>query len=282
MDSAETIDTAKFSGTRIERRDAAAYVTMMWPDGSLPAYFTFRSEFPKLLRMLRDDDSVRVVVLTGAGGRFLSTLIPDRPSPAQREGGGLLSDPANTYRAIRETAEEIDLLVAMEKPIIAMVNGDAIGLGASIAMLCDLVVADETARFSDAHTNSGQFVGTLPQDFGVAPGDGGASVWPLQLGLAKAKEILLLSRTVTGKDLLQMNAINAAVPADRLRPTVDAMVAELLARPAWALAWAKLIINKRLRQNILLTQDLAIALELLSMRAYQAREQLDGKGVSRL
>lgn len=270
------------AATRIERRGAAAYVTMMWPDGSLDAYFAFRDEFTQVLRALREDDGVRVVVLTGAGGRFLSTLFPGRPSPAQRDQGGLLSKPENAYRAIRETADLLDLVVSTEKPIVAMVNGDAVGLGASLAMLCDLIVADEDARFSDAHTNIAQFVPDLPADLGVTPGDGGASVWPLQISLAKAKEILFLSRVVTGRDLAEMHAINAAVPGTELRATVDALVDELLARPAWALAWAKVVVNKRLRQNLNLTQDLAIALEILSLRAFQSRDELRGKGVAAL
>jgi enoyl-CoA hydratase len=269
-----------FEALKIEHHGAAAFVHMMWPDGRIERFRQFHTEFPIALQQLRDDDTVRVVVLRGSGDRFLSAVGRERPDPLGAPRSAVLSDPSNTYRAIRETAEILDTIVSMEKPVIAMVNGDALGIGLSVAMHCDLIVAREDVLITDLHIAIDRFTPGLPPT-GVVPGDGGTVILPLQMGLAKAKEFLFTGKPVTAKQLADMNAINAAVPASELESVVEGYVKDLLERPAWALAWTKVAVNKRLKQHLTLYQDVAMAFETISMRTAQAKLE-GGKGISHL
>jgi enoyl-CoA hydratase/carnithine racemase len=96
---------------------------------------------------------------------------------------GTLASPSGG-RSERITAAErrriVQNMLDVEQPIIGAINGDAVGLGATIALLCDIIVASETARFADTHVK-----------VGVVAGDGGAVIWPLLIGPARAKEFLM-------------------------------------------------------------------------------------------
>jgi len=226
------------------------------------------------------DPEVRVVILTGAGRAFCAgddlrgMSVPGEPDRRY-------ADPLKQYV---EGEGRWPLIVArlraLSKPVIAMVNGDALGIGTSVALHCDLIIAREDAVITDLHIALDRFTPGLPPT-GVVPGDGGTVILPLQMGLAKAKEFLFLGKPVTAKQLAQMNAINAAVPAAELESVVEGYVKDLLERPAWALAWTKVAVNKRLKQHLTLYQDVAMALEALSMRAAQAKLE-GGKGISHL
>ncbi len=90
-----------FEALKVERRGAAATVHMMWPDGRIERIKQFHTEFPIALQELRDDDTVRVVVLRGCGDRFLTAVGRERPDPLGAPKSSVLSDPLNTYRTIR-------------------------------------------------------------------------------------------------------------------------------------------------------------------------------------
>lgn len=270
------------------KENEVATVYLSWPHGAAWHDIDakkFHHEFPQALQELRDDDSVRIVVLRGAGDKyFLASSDPrdmelrERTDPKHRT----LGDPTFTYAAIRENGEFLNNIFDMEKPVIAMVNGDAFGYGATVALASDIIIADEDAYINDFHiADASYFNPDWPNHAGVVPGDGGTVVWPLQMGLSKAKEYLFTGRPVKAKELAVIGAINYAVPKEKLQETVDKFVMELLRRPAWALAWTKVAINKKAKQNLNLTLDLSIALEALSMMA--RREKLsDGKGTAHL
>jgi enoyl-CoA hydratase len=98
----------------------------------------------------------------------------------------------------------------------------------------------------------------------VVPGDGGCALVPLFMTPARAKEYLLLAREYTASELARLGIINYAVPANKLDATVDDIVARLLKRPAYALAWAKRIANKRVTDHLNMTLDAASAYEQLN------------------
>src|SRR5665213_96350 len=157
-----------------------------------------------------------------------------------------------------------------------MVNGDAIGIGATIAMACDLIIAAEDAFITDCLIANSYWMTKADPHWGTVPGDGGAVFWPMTMSTPVAKELLFTGRPVTARELADMRAINRAVPADQLHDTVDAMVDELLARPAWALGWTKMMMNKRVIENFERTMDLGLAYELM---AAQRRRSGAEKGV---
>ncbi|GAA5199926.1 enoyl-CoA hydratase/isomerase family protein [Rugosimonospora acidiphila] len=248
--------------------DQVAVVELLWPDGRSPDKQVGHHELATCLTRMRGDDDIRVLVLKGAvDGTFYAPFTGgEHSAEPSRFKKGVMSDPEHLYRALQETQQIMDAITRMEKPVIAMVNGNALGLGASLAMACDFIVADEEAFITDIHLANHHFVPGAATSTGIVPGDGGVVFWPAQLGLVKAKEFLMTGRPVTARTLADLNAITKAVPASELQAAVDGYVRELLARPAWALGWTKLTINKRLRADLELTLDASAALEALSMR----------------
>jgi enoyl-CoA hydratase/carnithine racemase len=117
-------------------------------------------------------------------------------------------------------------------------------------------------------------------DFGTVPGDGGTVFVPLHMSPCLAKEYLWLAKELTGKDLAAARIINAAVPADRLDATVDAMAKALIERTPYSLALAKRAANKVHAERFNLTYDLAWSYELLNF--FQHGQHVDERGVSSL
>ena len=230
------------------------------------------TELAGALEALRTDNSVRVIVLTGAeDGIFLVTPPVDyyrTPAAAAR-----LGDPYGMWNVGTGVIRCFQVMTEIEKPLIAKVNGDAIGFGQSLMLGCDLIVAREDARISDVHMGmgevrdgSGTAVG-LP--FGTVPGDGGGSLIPLFMTPTKAKEYMMLSETWTAAELAEMNIVNRAVPASELARVTDEFVARLLKRSAFALAWTKRILNRNVAQQLNSSIDAAVAYESLNFAHIQ-------------
>jgi enoyl-CoA hydratase len=235
------------------------------------------------LQDFRSDPNVRIVVITGeVDGEFFA--VPkaerfldgqdhaDRVNPLRRGTAGSRSfiNPNDWLQRGSQLKKippyAIETLLLMEKPVIARLNGDAIGFGQALLWACDFIVAREDAAISDAHMGLGQSVDSdgnrRGMPWAVTPGDGLMSTWPLFLPHTKAKEFMMLSRTVTAKELADMNIINYAVPAELLDETVDSLLKELLARPQFTLERAKRVANKHLIQQWNLVQDLGWSYEL--------------------
>ena len=193
----------------------------------------------------RDPDS-DLIVLTGKGRVFCA-------------GGDLdwfdeqISNPAS-FRAIAPDAKRIVLsLLELEKPIICRLNGAAAGLGATIALMCDVIIAEDTAKIGDPHVK-----------VGLVAGDGGAVIWPALIGMARAKEMLLTGDLISGAEAARIGLINYAVPAAELDGKVAELAQKILGNPRWAVRWTKVVMNQQLRQAANLTMDAAVAYETLS------------------
>jgi enoyl-CoA hydratase/carnithine racemase len=229
-------------------------------------------EFAALLARLRTDNGVRVVVLTGAeDGEFWVPPPPSVHSAAHSRSHR--SDPAALWRTFTGIIQIQQTLAEIEKPVVARVNGDAVGTGSSVLFASDLSVAVEDAIVADHHLGMGE----LPDyaaGFGMVPGDGGISVVPLHMPPAMAKEYLMLARPYRARDLAALGMINRAVPADWLDQEVDAIVERLLRRPAYALAWTKRVLNRRTAEHVNLTADAAAAYEMVSY----LQHELPGEG----
>jgi enoyl-CoA hydratase len=203
-------------------------------------------ELARLFTDLQRDSESDVIVLTGRGKAFC--------------GGGdfdwfqqQVDDPA-TFRAIAWDAKRIvSSLLELEKPIVCRMNGAAAGLGASIALLCDLVVADETALIGDPHVK-----------VGLVAGDGGALIWPQLVGYARARELLMTGDMMTASEARTLGLINHVVPAESLDAKVAELVGKLLANPRWAVRWTKTVVNIPLRALAAQTMDAAVGWESVS------------------
>jgi 2-(1,2-epoxy-1,2-dihydrophenyl)acetyl-CoA isomerase len=174
------------------------------------------------LARLRFDDAVRAIIVTGAGRGFCSGADVDR-----------MAGQSHDLRADRERMQRgghafIRALHAIEKPVIAAVRGPAVGIGWSLALACDLVVASRTARFSQ-----------IFRRIGLAP-DGGA-IWFLtrRIGMPKAKELVFSARFVEAEEALALGLVNYVVEDDELMAKTEELAAELAEAPTFALGLAK-------------------------------------------
>ena len=137
--------------------------------------------------------------------------------------------------------------------IVCRLNGAAAGLGASIALLCDVIVANETALIGDPHVR-----------VGLVAGDGGAVIWPQLVGFARAKEFLMTGEMLSARRAADIGLINYAVSGDQLDSKVAEVVGKILANPRWAVRWTKTAANIPLKMLANQISDAAIAYEILS------------------
>lgn len=225
-------------------------------------------ELPDALEDLRRNDGVRIIVITGErDGEFLVTPPVEYYTSARAEAR--LADPFGAWRVGLGVVRCCQVMTEMEKPIVARVNGDAIGLGQSLLFLSDLIIAREDALISDVHlgmgevtASSGEKVG-LP--FGVVPGDGAGALAPLFMTPTQAKEYLMLSPMATAAELAEARIVNRAVPLADLDRVTEDIVARLLRRSAFALAWTKRIVNRRVAAQLNLALDASVAYEQLNL-----------------
>ena len=230
------------------------------------------TEMPRAIEELRLDDNIRVIVLTGLyDGEFL--VPPPSEYYTSTRSTARLGDAYGIWHVAQGIVRCCQALTEIEKPVIAKLNGDAIGFGQSIMLGCDLIVARKDANISDAHlgmsevaTTAGRKVG-LP--FGTVPGDGAGALMPLFMTPTKAKEYMMLSRTYTAAEMADMGIVNRAVPMDQLDATTDEIIAGLLKRSAFALAYTKRVMNRNVAQQANLALDAAVAYEALNFSQIQ-------------
>jgi enoyl-CoA hydratase len=196
-------------------------------------------ELGELFSELRGNNAVRAVVMTGEESVFYAPPGKDWYSPETMK---YLVDPTKSWRTFAGLIRTHQAMAEIEKPIIAKVNGDAMGFGSSLVFACDLIVAVDDARLVDLHLAMGEIKESGPS-FGLIPGDGGVLA-SLFMSPVKAKEYLMLSEPLLARDLYQRGVINYAVPRADLDETVKTLVERLMKRPAHALAWTKRIVNR--------------------------------------
>jgi enoyl-CoA hydratase len=130
-------------------------------------------------------------------------------------------------------------MLDIAKPVVCRMNGHAVGLGATLALLCDIIYADEGAKIGDPHVA-----------IGLAAGDGGALIWPQRIGLTRAKEYLLTGELIRASEAAQIGLINRALPAEALDEAVSALANRLLAMPQPALRATKRLTNMELQRQL--------------------------------
>ena len=194
---------------------------------------------------LRED--VDVVVLTGAGRAFSA-------------GGDLammermLNNPQRYQQGNIEGKRIVYSLLELEKPIICKLNGDAVGLGATLALLCDVILAADHARIADPHVR-----------VGLVAGDGGALIWPQLLGYARAKEFLMNGIFLSADQAVSLGLINHVYSATDLDAEVTQLARRWADGPINAIAWTKTVVNQGLKRAMHDVMDAGMAYEALSM-----------------
>lgn len=236
----------------VEVKDKVALVTLNRPDVLNAINQQGHVELEDFFAEVAADEEVNAIVLTGAGRAF-SSGGDIRGMKESLEG--------RRRRAASRPARLIGNILDTPQPIVAAVNGPAAGLGATIALFCDIVVAAEDARIGDTHVK-----------VGYVAGDGGAIIWPLLVGPNKAKELLMLGDFVTGKDLERLGLVNYAVPKEQVLPKAMELARRLADGPAIAIRGTKHAINKWLKEQANLVLDPGLFLERLSGHSEDHKE----------
>lgn len=214
-------------------------------------------ELSTVFQALGSDSAVEVIVLTGHGEAFCAGADLDWLR-------GQLAQPMDPIEA-RQAARGIVLgYLDCPKPIIARVNGDAIGLGATLALMADLVVAVDSARIADPHVR-----------IGLVAGDGGALIWPALIGYARAKEFLLTGNMVKAPDALAMGLVNRCVPREELDATVAKLVKQLRSAAPMAVRFTKAAVNIPLRQAVDSVLEASFAFETITLRSEDVKEGVE-------
>jgi enoyl-CoA hydratase len=214
-------------------------------------------ELSRLFYDIDADANTDVVILTGAGRAFC--------------GGGDIKAMEDWYKnpvtfevMAREAKKIIFGILDCEKPIICKMNGDAYGLGATLALFSDIIFASDKARIADPHVK-----------VGLAAGDGGAIIWPQLIGFARAKEFLMTGDAIGAVRAAEIGLINHAVPAEQLDEKVTEFATRLSAGALKSIKWTKISVNIALKQLAHSIMDTCMAYETLSNRTEDHAEAVN-------
>lgn len=204
---------------RVATANGVATVTLDRPDKMNALSEEMYADLTRIFSDLGADQAVRAVVLTGAGRAFCS---------GSDVGGMEKTDPASNRTRMKRRHAMIRNLVNIEKPVLAAVNGACVGIGFSIALACDLVIASQSAKFSQVFKK----IGLVP--------DGGSIFFLVQhLGLARAKELVYTARMLPAEEAHDWGIVTKVVPDAELADAVQAFARELADSPTYALGLAK-------------------------------------------
>jgi enoyl-CoA hydratase len=227
----------------IEERGPVRIVTINRPDALNAVDADVHRGLANVWRHLAADRDARAVVLTGAGRAFSA-------------GGDMvmfkrLQDDAEERAALLEEARQVfNELIDFRLPVVAAVNGPAVGLGCTMAVLCDLVYLAESAYLADPHVG-----------VGLTAGDGGAPFWPLTMSIVKAKELLFFGTRISATEAVDLGLANAAVPDGEVLEHAIAIAEKLAALPPQAVQSTKRAVNLHVRRDATAVLDYALAAE---------------------
>jgi enoyl-CoA hydratase/carnithine racemase len=232
----------------IERQGRIAILTFNHPDTmNAIAEHEDCNDLVRALEGLNDDESVSVGIITGSGRAFSAG--GNLQSMKDRTGIGPMDTPLGTRANYRRGVQRISrAFYECDVPLIAAVNGFAIGLGNDLACFCDMRIASDKAKFAAGFIK-----------MGLIPGDGGAWALPRAVGYARAAEMLFTGDTLSAQEALEYGLVSRVVPAETLMDEALALAERVAANPPRSLRVAKrlLIDSQAMRLNEVLEMSAA-------------------------
>ncbi len=245
-----------FQDIIFQKEDGIVTITINRPPMNPMRYRTY-AEFHKAADLISADDEVRVVIITGAGDKAFSA------------GGDVKAfyELGDSVENVREYVNNASLALRkikdLEVPVIAAVNGLAMGGGIELMCVCDFRIASEKAIFSQAEIN-----------IGLIPGSGGTIELPYIVGWAKAKEMIMLGRQYTAQEALDMGLVMKIVPPDKVMDEAKALAKELMSKPRTALKLAKHMLNTGINLDLMSARRMEIEFFNLTYMTKDAKEGL--------
>jgi enoyl-CoA hydratase len=240
----------------VELREGVATITLNRPERLNAIDNEMHQTLEELFVELDKDSRIRAIVITGAGKAFCSGG-DVRDMDGQQKGLHQRRDFAPT----RHGRHLLRNMLECEPPIIAAINGDAAGLGASIALLCDVIFAAEVARIGDTHAR-----------VGLAAGDGSAVIWSMLCGVARAKQYLMTGDLMSAREAERIGLVNTVVAEGKAYEEAWKFAKRLADGPIQAIKWTKYSVNKLIKDQMNLTLDTSLALECLTFLTEDHRE----------
>jgi len=251
------VDQSDYRTILIDHNNRVLTLTLNRPDHLNAVDEVMHEELSRVFSDAARDKDSDIIVITGSGRAFCA-------------GGDIewlqdgIDNPLSFERTAVEGKQIVFSLLDCEKPIVAKVNGPAIGLGATLALFCDVIFAATEAKFADPHVR-----------VGLVAGDGGAVIWPQLIGYAKAKEYLMTGDPLIASDAAQIGLINYAVTPEKLDDTVAQFVLRLSRGPRQAIRWTKTTINIGLKQLAHSIMDVGLSYEMMSNRTLDHQEAIN-------
>jgi enoyl-CoA hydratase len=243
-----------FAHLRFERPShGLLVVTIDRPEVLNAANERLHRELSQVWRVVDGDDSVAVTVITGAGRAFSA-------GGDLAMVGQMTTDHAAVVAQWRDANAVVSEMLSSVKPIVAAINGVAVGAGLAVALLADVSVIAESARLSDGHAR-----------LGVAAGDHAAIIWPLLCGMAKAKYYLMTADFVTGPEAERIGLVTRCVPDEDVVPEALAIAERLAQGSRTAVQWTKRALNQWLAAAAPAFGE-SLALEMLGFLGPDAKE----------
>ena len=228
------------------REDRILTITLNLPDTLNAVNARLHTELARVFIDANDDPDSDIVVLTGAGRAFCAGGDVDWMQDS-------IDNPDIFHLTGVEAKRIIFSQLDLEKPLICRMNGHAMGLGATIALTCDIVIASEKAKIGDPHVS-----------IGLVAGDGGTVIWPQLIGYVRAKEYLLTGDPIPAPEAARMGLINRAVAPGQLDDEVYGLARRLASGARKSIRWTKVVTNLGLKHLAHSIMDASIAYETLS------------------
>ena len=243
-----------YQALKVSREAGVVSVAFNRPEVKNATNPRMHQELVRAFREIGQDSEARVVVLTGEGTAFsaggdVSTLKSS------------LDDHVRWNESMTEAADILNGVIDLDVPVIARVNGHAIGLGATLALFCDIIIAVDTAKIADPHVG-----------IGLVAGDGGSIIWPALIGYARAKKYLLTGDAITGAEAAEIGLVSEAVTADRLDERVAYYVDRISNGASVAIRLTKRAVNLELKARVNAMMQAHLGLETMSHLSADHRE----------
>jgi 2-(1,2-epoxy-1,2-dihydrophenyl)acetyl-CoA isomerase len=251
-----------FEDLMVEQKGQSLWITLNRPDAS-NAYSTgMVSALVEVIRHADIDNSIRAIVITGAGKNFCA----GGDIKAMRGKSGMFAGESNELRETYQSGiQQIPLAISqMKTPLIAMVNGAAVGAGCDLAAMCDLRIASTQAVFAETFAK-----------VGLVPGDGGAFFLTRLVGYGKAMEMFLTCRNYSAEEALKMGLINEVVLPDQLKLRTMEVVDEIVKLPPIAMQMTKKAIIHAHQSDLVSHLELMAAYQGITQRSSDHFKALD-------
>lgn len=247
---------------KVEIEEGIALLTMNRPDSRNPLDLEMQDALLDTLAELDAGQQVRVAILTGAGSAFCAGGNVRRMGEAAT--GPKERTPAQARGHYRWGIQRIPrLFEALEMPVIAAVNGPAMGAGCDLACMCDLRIASESARFAESFVK-----------LGIIPGDGGAWLLPRVVGFAKAAEMALTGDALTAQQALAAGLVSQVVPDGELIAAARALAARVAANPPQAVRMARRLLREAWNNRLDTVLEMSAAMQAVAHTTEDHKEAL--------